>query len=315
MRAMHKMLFFFFILLFSFKTQQKLASDPSVDHPYELSMVSTSLSLSANQNKNTDDACLQKRNVEPTRNLLNDFSPPERLILDYISNTQFELLDQIKENRLYSDGFISVENKPHHSSESSKEIIHQQRLLQTEMNFINVLEDNIEIGNIWENNMEIEISFGESENDEGEIESNFEGEGAENEFESGSESGGEGEMEESDEEGETGEEGSWLEGEVCFENLSSDEEIIILEGQQSESEVETSRLLASDIDINIHVDINIDIEKVQEQNNEEAEIANLTITSINPGEQNCHSQRICRIVTIPRLGKKCLCRQVVVCTY
>jgi len=289
-----------------------------------------------NQNETTDDAYLEKGDLGSTKNLFHKFNPFERSILDYISQAQFELLDQMKESNhgsnLHSESFESLKSEFHQPplkdefEQSAKEITHPRRLLQSETNFINVLEENIGIGNIWENNMGEGVPFGESENGEGENESNFEGEGGEHESESDEGGPGSGETGESDGdgngegEGETNEdtEGSWLEGEICFDGQSSDGEIIIIEGQQSESELQElymSRLLASDISLNINVDININIERVQEQNNEEVEATTFSITSIDPGEQTCHTERICRYVNIPRLGKRCICQQQVICLY
>jgi len=296
-----------------------------------------SFSSSVDQDKNTD-AYLEKRDLGSTKNLFHKFNPSAVSILGDILQAQFELLDQMKESNhgsnLHSESFeslMSLKSEPYKSpfkdvyEQSAKEITHPRRLLQSETNFINVLQENIGIGKIWENTMGEEVSFGESGNGKDENESKFE-EGEENESGSSElDAGGpgNGETGEGDGDGDGNGEGKgetnedaedpWLGGEVCFEGQSSDGEMIIVEGQQSEIESHESdmlKLLASYIDFAIP----IDIVQVQ-QNIEELEVNYFPITHYNPGDQNCHTQTICRYVNLPRLGKRCICRQQVVCLH
>jgi len=283
-----------------------------------------SQSFSSGNTLNNQNGFHHKSRPKTERDLFDKFNPNERSILDFISTTEFDSNHQlIDANSNQGDNPYSLileSLTPYESKNRETQIDYlvsfqdqfqrdfNNRILQSQSDLI-YLGENVEGEFILENEG---ISSGELENGEGEfpVEESGETEGGEDE---GNEDGGT----------EENNEGSWLDGEVCFEALLPSEEVSIVESQQSRrmksNTLETQRLLSL-IDIDININIEIEIERIQPQEEEEEETEEnkafaVTITATNPGGQTCQTERICRVTTIPRLGKRCLCRQIVVCSF
>jgi len=236
-------------------------------------------------------------------------SSTERSSSDEISNTetdrpyQFENSDTRHQDSLHPFSFESLKNLKLNQDgdlknedkilsliteldKNQQEKLH--RILQLEDVFTEIREDNLEMNTISEFASDrTELSFEESNTNEAES------------FEAG-------EIEQDNQDPPS------LEREICFEDESN-----LMEGQQSGSEsgeFDLQRVLSL---INIDVSINIEIEKIPQQQEEEENHGTripIVVPDIDPGNQECQTAILCTYTIVPRLGRRCLCRQEASCS-
>ncbi len=280
---MLRILFFFFIAFFIISSQQKL--DSKLSHQNSHPSVEIRSSSILQRVFLNDDANVRETDIETYQVLLNDV---DSSFFDYISTDDSILKSDSNDLQNYQllyaksaeDLDEDIETDLVFFFQSTLESFYgwSSRMLQLQTEITHILEESVNQEFILENEMQEETLL-----ETGEIETHVINES---------------EIVENNENNE----GSSDEGEICIEGETT------LESQEQ-------RLLGAYISIHINIHINIETGENQEENVEEQySTPPIVVPNINPGNQECQQITICRYTIIPRVGKKCLCKQELSCS-